>query len=102
MDNKEFTPLKNKEDKPKAAKKVSKKKVKPKQKGMTLKEAKQAVATNGLKVSEEYDKRFKNTWLYVLGQDVEPVLRNKIVHQPKPEKKKLSWAALQMAAIETK
>ena len=71
-----------------------------KQKRITMKEAKQEVSSLGLVVSPEYDKRFINTWLYTLGQEVEPVLRNKIVHVKKEPKKKVTWADLMGAANE--
>ena len=61
---------------------------------MTLRQAKIEAAQLGLEVAAQYDKRFINTWLYTLGQDVEPVERKAIVHKPKATKKKLSWDQL--------
>lgn len=70
-----------------------------KEKGLTMTEAKLECKRLGIKVCEEYDKRFKNTWLYTLGdKTVEPVLRNKIVHKPKKAKKKFTWDELIGAA----
>lgn len=78
---------------------MTKPKVK-KQKGLTVAEAKAECARLGLQVAKEYDKRFKNTWLYTLNPNsgIKPVLRTSIVHKPKPAKKALSWADLQAAA----
>ena len=78
--------------KTKATPKRVKKTAKPKE--MTLTQAKAECARLGLEVAMEYDKRYKNTWLYTLGKDVEPVLRSSIVHKKKPAKKKLSWKEL--------
>lgn len=59
---------------------------------LTLAEIKLRCAELGLQVAEEYDKRYKNTWLYTMGdKSVEPVLRTSIVHVKKKEKKKISW-----------
>lgn len=67
---------------------------KTKKKLITMKEAKAEAARLGLKVAEEYDKRFKNTWLYTIGQDVEPVRRKEIVHVAKAVKKPLTMKEL--------
>lgn len=72
------------------------KKAKPKKR--SLADIKLECAQKGLEVAAEYDKRFRDTWLYTLGEDVEPVLRTAIVHKPKKAKKKLSWADLKATA----
>ena len=74
------------------AKTKTKKVVKPKR--LTMKEAKMEASRLGLVVAAQYDKRFINTWLHTIGEDVEPVLRTSIVHKPKKKKKQLSWADL--------
>ena len=61
---------------------------------MKLKEAKMKAAEMGLIVANEYDKRFINTWLYTIGQDVKPILRTSIIHKPKGKKKSFSWSEL--------
>lgn len=83
-----------------AAKPKAKKQPKPKQR--SLADIKLECAKKGLEVAEEYDKRFRNTWLHTLGEDVEPVLRASIVHKPKKAKKKLSWGDLKASANKTK
>ena len=63
-------------------------------KKITIKEAKAEAARLGLEVSCNYDKRYLNTWLYTIGQDVKPVERKQIVHVPKTVKKPLTMAEL--------
>lgn len=64
----------------------------------TMKSLKAKAAKQSITIPSNYDKRFKNSWLHVLGEPgVEPVLRKEVVHVPKPEKKvvnKLNWAEI--------
>ena len=64
----------------------------------TIKSLKSMAAKQSLTMPLEYDKRFKNSWLHILGETgVEPVMRKQIVHIPKEEKKvisKLNWAEI--------
>lgn len=72
---------------------MAKTKVK-KVKKTTLSQAKAEAARLGLEVSEEYDKRYLDTWLYTIGEQVSPVKRKQIVHVPKVEKKPLTMSEL--------
>jgi len=81
--------------------KVKKAKVK-KPKKITMTEAKAEAARLGLDVSPKYDKRYLNTWLFTIGQDVEPVERKQIVHVPKVKKKALTMAELIALAKDNK
>ena len=68
----------------------------------TMSEAKAEAARLGLVVLPKYDKRYLNTWLFTIGEDVEPVERKQIVHVPKPKKKALTMAELIALAKENK
>lgn len=51
----------------------------------------------GIEINPNFDKRRRVNWMYMLGADVEPILRPSIVHLPKKEnklKKSLSWDQL--------
>jgi hypothetical protein len=69
-------------------------------KHITMTEAKAEAARLGLQVAENYDKRYLNTWLYTIGQDVAPVERKQIVHVPKVSKRPLTMAELIILAKE--
>jgi hypothetical protein len=73
---------------------MSKAKTKTKEKKWTVKAAKAQAASMGVEVNKKYDKRFLNTWLYTIGEDVEPVERKQIVHVPKKTKKPLTMKEL--------
>ena len=73
---------------------MTKKKAKTKSPKWTIKAAKDQAKSMGLTVSTEYDKRYLNTWLYTIGEKVEPVRRKEIGHQPKAAKKPLSMKEL--------
>lgn len=64
----------------------------------TIKNLKAKAATQALTIPANYDKRFKNSWLHLLGEPgVEPVLRKEIVHISKEDKKvisKINWAEI--------
>jgi hypothetical protein len=66
-----------------------KKNVKP-----SLRDVKLEAARLGLEVNSRYDKRFINTWLYTIGEKVEPVERKLLVHVAKEPKKQLTLSDL--------
>lgn len=72
-----------------------------KAKKITLTEAKAEAARLGLEVAEKYDKRYLNTWLYTIGQPVDPIERKQIVHIKKEAKKPLTMAELISLAKES-
>lgn len=74
-------------------KEMPKAKVK-KAKKITMTEAKAEAARLGLEVSPKYDRRYLNTWLFTIGQDIDPVERKQIVHKPKAKKQPLTMAEL--------
>jgi len=65
-----------------------------KAKKVTMTEAKAEAARLGLDVSPKYDKRYLNTWLFTIGQDVAPIERQQIVHVPRAKKQPLTMAEL--------
>jgi len=65
-----------------------------KAKKITMTEAKAEAARLGLEVSPKYDRRYLNTWLFTIGQDIDPVERKQIVHKPKAKKQPLTMAEL--------
>jgi hypothetical protein len=72
-----------------------------KAKKITMGEAKAEAARLGLQVADKYDKRYLNTWLHCIGQDVEPVERKQIVHVKKEVKKPLTMSELIALAKES-
>ena len=67
-------------------------------KTQTMRNLKAMAAQQSITMPSEYDKRFKNSWLHILGEDgVDPVKRKDIVLVPKKEKKvinKINWAEI--------
>ena len=64
-------------------------------KKQTIKNLRQLAAKKSITMPSNYDKRFKNSWLHILGEPgVEPVERKQIVHvkkEPIPDLG-ISWA----------
>jgi hypothetical protein len=74
---------------------------KVKEKTISMKDAKLEAARLGLQVNSLYDKRFINTWLYTIGQPVEPVKRKLLTHVPKKVKVGLTLGDFIKLARET-
>ncbi len=67
-----------------------------KEEELNIKQAKNVVVRLNLPVNVQYDKRFTNTWLHVLDPKgpVEPVIKLSLVHQPRAQKRILTWGDL--------
>ena len=62
----------------------------------TIKNLRTLAARKAITMPVNYDKRFKNSWLHILGEPgVEPVERKQIVHVPKKQEKlSINWAEI--------
>lgn len=67
---------------------------------LTIKAAKESVIKQELEIPLDYDKRFLNTWLHILGYNVDPIKKKAIVHKPKKEIQKLNLSELNKLAEE--